>query len=342
MNYGITFTDDSPCLKHHGVQGQQWGKRNGPPYPLDKEGSERLKAQKKEQKQVEKASKKPSNVRGKFSELQGRTIPKGTKLYRVQAKGENLPNNMVFAVTNKADIQRIKGITPWLMNARGKKNSDARLVTLKATEDISIAPMEEVAKIQNDLYKTNKEYRKAVQDSVSKYAGIGAEYTKEVQDAVAEVYKAYDSGNAQEVLEARRKRLDTFTKVKAKTAKIYLSSYEKLTRDKVGKDTIDKGIQAVNGSLSMIMNGNEKAKEIVRTELSKKGFNAIYDNAMIGANASNAPEAYEPIVVFNSSSLSKKKERGYPDIQYDSNARLRLNAWYTLSDRASTLKKSQH
>lgn len=34
-NYGITFTDNSPCLKHHGVLGQQWGKRNGPPYPLD-------------------------------------------------------------------------------------------------------------------------------------------------------------------------------------------------------------------------------------------------------------------------------------------------------------------
>lgn len=34
-NYGITFADNSPCLKHHGVLGQKWGKRNGPPYPLD-------------------------------------------------------------------------------------------------------------------------------------------------------------------------------------------------------------------------------------------------------------------------------------------------------------------
>lgn len=24
-NYGITFTDNSPCLKHHGVKGMKWG-----------------------------------------------------------------------------------------------------------------------------------------------------------------------------------------------------------------------------------------------------------------------------------------------------------------------------
>lgn len=26
-------------LYHHGVKGQQWGERNGPPYPLDSKGS---------------------------------------------------------------------------------------------------------------------------------------------------------------------------------------------------------------------------------------------------------------------------------------------------------------
>lgn len=35
MIYGITFSDNSPCLKHHGVKGQKWGVLHGPPYPLD-------------------------------------------------------------------------------------------------------------------------------------------------------------------------------------------------------------------------------------------------------------------------------------------------------------------
>ena len=31
-NYTFTFKDDS--LEHHGIDGQKWGVRNGPPYPL--------------------------------------------------------------------------------------------------------------------------------------------------------------------------------------------------------------------------------------------------------------------------------------------------------------------
>lgn len=29
-------------LSHHGIEGQQWGKRNGPPYPLDKKVSAQI------------------------------------------------------------------------------------------------------------------------------------------------------------------------------------------------------------------------------------------------------------------------------------------------------------
>lgn len=32
--YAVTY---SPSIEHHGIKGQKWGKRNGPPYPLDAE-----------------------------------------------------------------------------------------------------------------------------------------------------------------------------------------------------------------------------------------------------------------------------------------------------------------
>ena len=51
-------------LIHHGVEGQQWGKRNGPPYPLNKAGKAELRAQKKaekEERKFDKAVKKYEN-----------------------------------------------------------------------------------------------------------------------------------------------------------------------------------------------------------------------------------------------------------------------------------------
>lgn len=42
--YGYAFVSSSEYLKHHGVEGQKWGKKNGPPYPLgasDHSASER-------------------------------------------------------------------------------------------------------------------------------------------------------------------------------------------------------------------------------------------------------------------------------------------------------------
>lgn len=57
-NYSFTFKDDS--LEHHGIDGQKWGVRNGPPYPLkagDHSAAEK-RAMKKNQKNAYKITKK--------------------------------------------------------------------------------------------------------------------------------------------------------------------------------------------------------------------------------------------------------------------------------------------
>lgn len=61
-NYTFTFKDDS--LEHHGIDGQKWGVRNGPPYPLaegqhsDAEKRAMRRSDKQSYRVVKKANKK--------------------------------------------------------------------------------------------------------------------------------------------------------------------------------------------------------------------------------------------------------------------------------------------
>ena len=43
----FSFNLDQNYLSHHGVKGQKWGKKNGPPYPLDSKTAERVKSKAK-------------------------------------------------------------------------------------------------------------------------------------------------------------------------------------------------------------------------------------------------------------------------------------------------------
>ena len=42
----IELAASANSLEHHGVKGQKWGERNGPPYPLDTASREKLEKQK--------------------------------------------------------------------------------------------------------------------------------------------------------------------------------------------------------------------------------------------------------------------------------------------------------
>ena len=40
--YNIPEYSIGGILCHHGIEGQRWGQRNGPPYPLDKKRSKEI------------------------------------------------------------------------------------------------------------------------------------------------------------------------------------------------------------------------------------------------------------------------------------------------------------
>lgn len=47
--------EQKELLMHHGIKGQRWGVENGPPYPLDKAESKRIKAEARLKRQKDKA-----------------------------------------------------------------------------------------------------------------------------------------------------------------------------------------------------------------------------------------------------------------------------------------------
>lgn len=56
------FTTKNAELYHHGIEGQKWGIRNGPPYPLDGDSRKERKAARKAEKEAKKEEKKRRDI----------------------------------------------------------------------------------------------------------------------------------------------------------------------------------------------------------------------------------------------------------------------------------------
>lgn len=85
--------DSNNYLEHHGVDGQKWGKRNGPPYPLNSEGKADLIKQREAEKKREKkeAIKRVTESPAAFDvhleqKLKGKSKNEATKIVRKEAR----------------------------------------------------------------------------------------------------------------------------------------------------------------------------------------------------------------------------------------------------------------
>ena len=74
-NIGSTYAYHKNELYHHGIEGQEWGERNGPPYPLDPEDHSTA-----EKKAVKSDSKKSH---ASLTDKQKKYVKNGAKLVAV-------------------------------------------------------------------------------------------------------------------------------------------------------------------------------------------------------------------------------------------------------------------
>lgn len=91
-------------LYHHGVKGQQWGIKNGPPYPIDQNNHQTM-------------------------------IRKGTKIHRLSVYDESAAKGHAYVTFLKRDTEHYKGFFGARLKAINK-NKDVYSITMKAKKDL--------------------------------------------------------------------------------------------------------------------------------------------------------------------------------------------------------------
>lgn len=179
-------------LSHHGILGQRWGKRNGPPYPLS--GGDYTVT---EQREIGQARKKPNSI---YNKKHFDTVLKKDKTtLQTLSYDKNRTKNadMFYAAHTKLDkhtynakFNRKIPMPVYDENGReiGTGESYKFRITNRLSKDIKVASEDSGAKVFMDLYRKDRNFYNFVRDPdrmeshfvTSKYKFKGYREAKEV------------------------------------------------------------------------------------------------------------------------------------------------------------------
>lgn len=218
MKYYIGNIVVSPYLEHHGILGMEWGKRNGPPYPLDTE--DHSKAEKKagykkslgggrneelydKNVSINKDNTKTGNGYYKESRAKpitnkdgSKTYPKGFIFNRVgQASLDINKAGVLYTSDNYEDTSRyIKTLGPTLIGNL-LKTSHTTVQHIKAKSSMKVPSEEQLSKATLDFVKQDKDFFDTLDQSVYAYA-----YTQDDHISPSEVDRLLKDPSSKDAL----------------------------------------------------------------------------------------------------------------------------------------------
>lgn len=173
----LTFTTQSSFL-HHGIEGQKWGVRNGPPYPLDSQNAKRIKSQYKEKVKNARENLMRNTARGT---IEGAVtgVSAGLKMYGVMNRVAK-----IFSDNPDEPVTNLLGATLGLAISTSGSIIDGKIAGLiYSAISKNDTEKKKYSKALEELEQAKQEYklaRKYVDIATSSYAALDEKTVKEL------------------------------------------------------------------------------------------------------------------------------------------------------------------
>lgn len=283
-------------LLHHGIQGQEWGVRNGPPYPLDQK--EHARVIKKAKKDMKRVAKKASKGKRDDNLNDEHVIPAGTKMYRITTnENESLEGHkyVSYLTDDRNYYKAFYGASQ--SSFKQEEYNGSYEIEYTLNEDLRIPSRKELQKIAVDLMKSDS-------------------------DALREVAERYTLNYIEgPVLNSPEKYGKNFSEVKSDIQKWLKSSGSDITADDWYRQSVkslsdrlkvEEDMSFAYGVLCSTYVKENGVRNKVFNAVKEKGYNAIMDEEDIMTRRSAAPmiilDGSETMNVTGKRKISEKEE----------------------------------